>query len=430
MDKSLYSMSRFNILFKNKDHYFIYNSLYGGLYEIDEKTYNICSASQIDAEQIRHIPNEMINKLHQKSFIVANDSDVENIELLRYFKLAQSFQKDRLTLIIAPTLYCNFSCPYCYEKDLPYTYMQEKVIGGLIQFIKNQEKNFKYLEICWYGGEPLCAIEVIKEILTRISREISLPIKRHTMVSNGYLINTKFVELFTKYKLDYLQITIDGEEENHNKNRLSKNGQPTFSKIINNVDYVIKAIPKMNIGIRMNVHKDNMEDFVPLYKKLTNLWACNRVHIYPAFVLDNNACKVPCFNSIEKTNYLHKLYKQIGLKLSITNLELKLGKCTAIFEHSYIIDPQGDLYKCWVDVGIKAFSIGSVFDGITNHRIVAKYLLSSDKFSDKKCLKCSIFPICSGGCNKYRIDKNYKTQDICPLSPDIIIKFLKEKIEK
>lgn len=70
--------------------------------------------------------------------------------------------------------------------------------------------------------------------------------------------------------------------------------------------------------------------------------------------------------------------------------------------------------------------IGTLEDGITNFDIAERYLLSSDKFSDEKCLGCRLFPICTGGCNKYRMDKNYKTNDICPISEDMLPKFLVE----
>lgn len=424
-----YVMSRFNILFREETRCFIYNSLSGGLHEIDEESFNTCLAYQ-NAKQIKYTPNAIFGNLFKKSYIVPKGKDDEEIKLMHYFKLRQNFQQDRLTMIIAPTLFCNFSCPYCYEKDLPYTQMSENVINGIIDFIKQREKDFKHLEICWHGGEPLCGLSIIEKILSRIDKEISLPISSQTMVSNGYLIDERFTSLFSQHKLDYLQITIDGKKENHNKNRVSKNGLPTFDKIINNIKYALKELSNVNIGIRMNVHKGNMMDFVPLYQELTKLFNNNRVHIYSAFVQDNQACRVSCFNSVEKTNYLYNLYKLIGLNLSTTNFELKLGKCTAIYEHSYIVDPSGDLYKCWVDVGVKAYSIGTVFDGVQNYRLNEKYLLSSDKFSDKKCLSCCIFPICNGGCNKYRFDKDYKTEDICPLSADMIVKFLKEKISK
>ena len=76
-----------------------------------------------------------------------------------------------------------------------------------------------------------------------------------------------------------------------------------------------------------------------------------------------------------------------------------------------------------MDVGVPEKKVGDLKSGIHNYSLIEKYILSSDKFSDEKCLTCSVFPICSGGCNKYRMDSSYTTADICPLSPSIISKF-------
>lgn len=92
------------------------------------------------------------------------------------------------------------------------------------------------------------------------------------------------------------------------------------------------------------------------------------------------------------------------------------GHCTATKENSYVISPTGNLYKCWNDIGMKKYCIGNVFIGIKNNDLIAKYIVGSDKFKDKKCKDCCLFPICDGGCNKIRIkniekDTNYS---LCP----------------
>lgn len=235
------------------------------------------------------------------------------------------------------------------------------------------------------------------------------------------------LDCFSRFPLGYIQITIDGNEHTHNLNRISKNGQPTFDRIIKNIDLLVKKLPNTNVGVRMNVHKNNVHEFVPLYNALSKRWEGSKVNIYPAFVMDNQSCKVPCFNSIEKTAFLYDLYKKIGRKYSDVDMRLKTGNCTAIYENSYVIGPNGDIFKCWVDVGVPEKRVGDLKSGIHNHALIEKYILSSDKFSDKKCLACSVFPICSGGCNKYRMDSSYTTADICPLSPSIISKFFNIK---
>jgi uncharacterized protein len=84
-----------------------------------------------------------------------------------------------------------------------------------------------------------------------------------------------------------------------------------------------------------------------------------------------------------------------------------LGSCSAIYENHYIIDPEGNLFKCWADFGLDDRKIGNLSSGITNWKFVTEYMVNSDKFVDKQCLKCNVFPICDGGCNRFRVDYNY-----------------------
>lgn len=416
--------SHFNVLFSKNSKFYLYNTLSGGLCEVDESVYSLLCNIEKGHQNVSSLDNETSSYLKKAKYIVKDGEDMKSIRKLRYLKLLKTFQKDRLTLIIAPTLFCNFACPYCYEKNLPNEIMSDDTIEDLIKFIQGKEQDFKYLEICWHGGEPLSAISVIDKILKKIHKEVKIELKGHSMVTNGYLINNHFFNCFEEYPLHYIQITIDGNKISHNKNRISKDGKDTYDQIVHNIDILTEKLPSLRVGIRMNVHKNNEMEFIPLYKELTNRWKGHKVNIYPAFVMENSGCKVSCFNSIEKTTFLFDTYKSIGKKYSMADTNIKTGDCTAIYDNSYVIDPYGDIFKCWVDVGVPDMKIGTLKEGVTNFSIVEKYLLSSDKFSDTSCLKCKLFPICSGGCNKYRMGGGYETKDICPISKDLIPKFI------
>ena len=58
----------------------------------------------------------------------------------------------------------------------------------------------------------------------------------------------------------------------------------------------------------------------------------------------------------------------------------------------YVTDPEGLLYKCWADVGIKNRSIGTLETGLNNFDIMSEFIQGSDKFSDSKCLNPSLTP--------------------------------------
>ncbi|MES5135177.1 SPASM domain-containing protein [Prevotella amnii] len=95
---------------------------------------------------------------------------------------------------------------------------------------------------------------------------------------------------------------------------------------------------------------------------------------------------------------------------------------------AYVIDPNGYIYKCWADVGIKGRAIGNLDEGLKNFDIISEFVLGSDKFSDPKCSNCKYIPICDGGCNLYRI-KSKKTDspyEVCQYDDQGMQAFLEE----
>jgi uncharacterized protein len=326
-----------------------------------------------------------------------------------------------LGIVIAPTLACNFACPYCYESDLPNNIMSEKNQNDIISFLNSHSDKCSGLNLCWHGGEPLIAFNAIKSIIEKLRIQSKIPLKRHSMVSNGFLFTKEICNFFDENKLDYVQITIDGNRKTHNENRVHKSGIPTYDKIINNVELILKEIPNCHVGIRVNIHNNNKDEFPIIHSELKDMWGNKNYSITPAFVLDHGSCKVPCLSSKDKSLFFQELYfKHNHKNINYFQPKLKTGGCTAIFENSYVIDPMGKLYKCWVDIGVAEKSVGDVVNGVNNYELVSEYIIGTDKFTDTKCLDCKILPICSGGCNLYRYEYNHnKTPyNICPLDED------------
>jgi len=65
-----------------------------------------------------------------------------------------------------------------------------------------------------------------------------------------------------------------------------------------------------------------------------------------------------------------------------------------------VIDPDGDLYKCWLDVGNKTFKCGSIDKPFLVTEEYARWVLST---LPDKCMQCEYLPICCGGCAAHRV---------------------------
>lgn len=71
--------------------------------------------------------------------------------------------KKTLSLTIAPTLECNFSCEYCFESHTK-NIMSIEIQNEIYSWVKVAAQDKMNVNITWYGGEPLLAKIIIFEM--------------------------------------------------------------------------------------------------------------------------------------------------------------------------------------------------------------------------------------------------------------------------
>lgn len=399
-------ISNYVIVFERENLYFLYNTSTQSLFKINIFDYKSILNVIEGRTNLENLSNELLVFLENHQCIdTDNDQFAHDFRVkMEYRKRFESFSGKTLSLVIAPTLACNFACPYCYESNLPISTMSQDVEDDIIHFIKSYDNVCDKIEICWEGGEPLIGFDTIKSIFNKIETKTSLKIANHIIVTNGYLLTKEMCDFFNDKNLNLAQITIDGKPETHNKSRILKSGGPTYDRIIQNIDMLTDTVSTCKVIVRTNIHNGNKDEYGDLYTQLSQHWKGKNVKISPAFVLANNNCKVSCCSPREKSNFYLHLQKAYNINKFNTAPSIQIGKCSATAEHSYIIDPKGNLYKCWNDIGVEELCIGNVSEGIKNNSLIAKYIVGSDKYTDNKCSHCKLFPICDGGCNRRRID--------------------------
>jgi len=413
--------SKYNFLLNSKKHgYFIYNSVTNSFFKLNEELFNILSITKDNPSKIKELNIKVKDNLIKSKVIVSKFDDENYITKKKYLSYAKSFSNNSLGLVLVPTMNCNFACPYCYEDSLPTHKMTEEIQDKIVAFAESFDVAKKNIGICWHGGEPLIAFDVMVSLLDKLYSSKNINITSHDLVTNGYLLDLEKINILKKYNLNSIQITIDGIEDTHNQSRPLKSGLPTYNKIIENVDLLLKEFPECFVNIRINVHHQNKRDFSRLYTELNKRWGGKNLHIYMIYVSDNDHCKVKCIRLRDRISFLKDLYKLEG----ITNVnffpENQDYGCTATNQNSYIIGVFGELYKCWADVGNKERIVGNLDDNLVNLPVVSEYIVGTDMFSDEKCKDCFLLPVCDGGCNLFRYEnRRYgKGYDICPIDLD------------
>lgn len=429
-------LSKYIYCFSNENRYFVFNIQNRCFLELSYELYNLLNNRDVGA--ISLLSSKAKKTLSENGII--GDSGFNDLYIkrskLKY--LAQSFDNEYLSLVILPTLECNFDCFYCFEGNNKISgKLDDSVCSNIIEFIK-RHKGVNKLDITWYGGEPLLEFESIKKIWKRIKEEVNLPIESHTMMTNGYLINDSVLDFFNYSNMKSIQITLDGDKDSHDKLRcLKKESIHTFDTILNNIQSVIEKCPSVNVSVRVNLNNDNRIDFENVYLKLEQFNSDGRIHIYPAFLhYDKNAKCSEC--SFMNSRDIRDFY------LDLKNVDVNYYPqythtyCSANCWNSYLIAPNGDLYKCFSDVGNIKRKIGDVKSGnLTNENILLEYILDSSCFEDKQCVNCKSLPLCGGGCSYLRLQNKYEgtKHSICTLYKDdaflkeVLMKYYKQKIE-
>lgn len=326
----------------------------------------------------------------------------EDLDEFKFYKLLgdmNRFNSKNFGLTIATTLDCNMACPYCYEEHKKI-YMNEETADRLFEFtkIRVEHADIKHLYITWYGGEPLLNLDIIKylsEKFIKFCKEKNITYEAY-IITNGVLLDKPTAELLNECKVTGCQITIDGDKETNDVRRLLTDGSSSFDAISQNIDY---AKDLLDIHIRCNIDKTNVNsiDFLTDYFKQKGVV----MHVAPVDK-STDVCKVDketCFTPYEfKDIEMYTVNKQYTENKDFISTKLPtirtLG-CGTLGNSSYVIDPEGNLLKCWNYVGDESKIIGNVATGELMNKENLKWLTFG---INDKCSKCKLLPTCAGGC--------------------------------
>lgn len=286
--------------------------------------------------------------------------------------IAEALSPRNLNLILLPTEKCNFRCTYCYE-DFAVGRMQSNVINGVKKLIANRVPNLDRLSISWFGGEPLLAKNIVLDIGEYAH---SLCAANNVafnagLTTNGYLLTPDLLQYLVGIQHVNYQITLDGDEEWHDRTRVLANRKPTFSHIWSNLSLYHEINGDFSISLRLHIHKDNVESIKRLYSRLKGgVLLDRRFGVY--FHKISNLSSDFSINEtvLKKNEYLEALQYIIGRDTSppaaragaISEEHLNGYICYAAKPNSILIRANGSVGKCTVALYDERNSIGRIND--------------------------------------------------------------------
>ncbi len=261
----------------------------------------------------------------------------------------------RLYLVVQPSAWCQLGCSYCGQAHVRQTLSgenQDRLVGRVRTVL--QSGRYDRLDICWFGGEPLLGLDIVRSLTKRmraITDELGYQYAAK-MVTNGLALTPRVAEEVVRDLLiDRIEITLDGPAEYHDRRRCTKSGGPTFETIFRNVVHLAaREDLKVILSIRCNVDQHNRDGVVPLMQKLVEAGIHERIanfYVAPVFNWGNDAGDRNVSReefALWEAEWLAQMF-HLGFPLGVVP-EREKGGCIAVRDDSEVVDPYGTLFKC------------------------------------------------------------------------------------
>jgi len=329
-----------------------------------------------------------------------------------------------LQLILMPTERCNFRCIYCYE-DFLRPKMLPEVCQGLEHLVETRAPSLRELDVSWFGGEPLLALDVIR----RLSLSFLDTCAKHGVAykcgitTNGYLLTQAIAEeLVMQLKVTEYQITLDGPRAEHDKRRKLIGGGGTFDRIFDNLKAMKRIRSDFRVSIRVNFDLDNyseIPDFIGMIAE--EFRGDKRFYIFFRPVErwgGPNDPHLPVFSAEEGEQRMVELSliaASRGLKCADAGtLQPEGYVCYAAKPYSIVVGSDGTLYKCTVAFNNERNQVGRIRPDGTLEIDEERFNLWTRDYvaEDNTCRSCSFMPVCHGSaCPLIRIEQGRRP---CP----------------
>lgn len=397
--------SKYNYLFKDEDRIILYNSLTGKL--ILGKSKNNKALEEIlrrssfnlnELKKFRYVEKALLDY----GFVVDAKKD-EDISTSAFFNNKLVNDKT-LFLIIMPTEECNLRCVYCYEK-FDKGKMEISVQEGIENFISKNIKLYDTVYISWFGGEPLLEVDIIESLSNKIIALCKANNVKYIagITTNGTLLSPKvFARLLDLNVIDY-QITLDGNREIHDVQRIGKNGEPSYDIILNNLHDIKKTTKDFRIVLRTNVcenSKGAMNEYINQMATTFENDCRFLFHFVAVADLDGSTKEVidlcdtkvlfPIYNYAISKNVKFDFYKSL----------YRPGKmmCYAANPRSFVIGSDGTIYKCTVGLDNPINHVGQLLQNGTMKLYEDKLdmWIGQGRETSPTCYSCKFSPLCLG----------------------------------
>lgn len=264
-----------------------------------------------------------------------------------------ALSSQRLHLVLLPTERCNFRCSYCYE-DFFLPQMPLTVVEGVKRLLDVRAPELRRLDLSWFGGEPLVALDVVREIMTHaqyLSAQYPGVRVASDMTTNGDLLTQQVAAELLRLGIGHYQITLDGVQVDHDAVRKRPNGSGTFGRVWENLVALKGQRSPLSVLVRIHVTRANAARLPDLLQACADAFAHDArfsFFIRPLARLGGaNDATLPVLRRREGRETIERLRRRAE-ELGLAAPPQPDPICYAAKANSWVIRANGDLSKCTV----------------------------------------------------------------------------------
>ena len=353
--------------------------------------------------------------------------DVDELDIVRRQHEQERRGGDALYLTIATTLACNLRCGYCAEQGKRPLVLNVGDERQIMKFVKVRLAGRRTLQVTWFGGEPLLAKKSIQRLSHSFIRSCTFQGIAYSasLISNGVLIKEDTAQMLRQAQVRTVRVTLDGPRVLHDIMRPAANGKGSYTSVLAGLE---TASRYFDVSLGINIDRRNANGIEELLQDLVKR-DLSGLHVFFARITppDMGANKLgakSCNEPLGEQNYL-TVPEFAEVEVSLTSIAASLGfkvdtvfgqqgalPCSAISRDSYVLEPRGQVKRCYSDVTDAAATVGTIHDGNFQAIVKDKQWQDYDAL-DSECRECNFLPVCYGGCPKLRMNKQKKISYAC-----------------
>lgn len=415
----MFKLSKYNYVVSENDEVYIYNILKRSFLCIPNDLWECILLNNF--EELNDIELEMLLK-----YGVILHNDVVELYVMQDILHAPLMSKENMGIFLSMTSDCNFICPYCYQdcriNNVEKKYISKQNIDLVSKHIRNS--GVKNCNIVYFGGEPTLNQENLIYAMDKIENIENVNVQ-HSIITNGFILTDEMLEAFRRVKSLLIQITIDGDKENHDKYRILNDGKKTFDIIYDNVKKLANMFPNC-VSVRGNISLDDYKPYYDLVNRLVNDGLDNKIHVWFEQIFDGQINK----NSSETNMMNDKTIELLNYTMSKgfdVNMTVEYGPCLAHSKYGITIDENLRTYYC--PGQLYQNEIGYI--STQGDHQISKNEWYKSLFDKKPCVySCEFGPLCYGGC---LLNGDCRKETIKKMLPIVVSKKIqnyKEKVNK